>query len=94
MKKHLLICTNQRLTGQAPSCGGYGAEALAQRLEQLIALQGADIELRRSECLGRCQAGPNLRIAPGGPFYQGVCDSDLPAILEDAIAFLPPVSKK
>jgi (2Fe-2S) ferredoxin len=38
----------------------------------------------RRECLGRCQEGPVMRIAPAGPFF---CEIDV-ATLDEIVAQL------
>ena len=77
----LVICINRRLGSNTPSCAGRGSEGLADELERELAHAGLAVELRRIECLGQCDLGPNLRIAPGGAFYHGVGLDDLPAII-------------
>lgn len=78
---YLAICTNHRLTGNAPSCGGRGADLLATQLESALQQQGIDLSLRRSHCLGLCRIGPNLRLAPQGQVLNLQGKNDLPAIL-------------
>lgn len=88
MEKQLLICTHRRLTDQADSCAGRGAETIAKALEELIARQGLPVKLCRIDCLGQCHEGPNIRFAPGGSIYTQVTPEQLPTILEDMAAFL------
>jgi (2Fe-2S) ferredoxin len=88
MEKHILICTNRRLTGQSPSCGGSDAESLALRLEQLIAERGLKIGIERGTCLGRCTDGPTLRFIPGGEFFTNLSPEQLPQLIDKLEAFV------
>ena len=65
-QRYLALCVNRRLTGTTPSCGGSGAESLVEQLEQAMRQHGITLPLQRSDCLGQCQQGPNLRLAPEG----------------------------
>lgn len=88
MQKKILICTNRRLTPQSPSCAWAGAEAIADKLEQLIVERGLGVSIERSTCLGRCSEGPNLRFSPGGDFFGALSAESLPGILTRLEAFL------
>ena len=78
----LVVCINQRLgTGQR-SCVGSGSLELISRLEEKMAAQNLDIPIVRRECLGRCEEGPAMRIAPAGPFFTGVDEQSLDNIIE------------
>ncbi len=86
--KKLIVCVNQRVNPGLPSCGARGSEAIAMAIEKDIHDKQLPIELDRTLCLGRCENGPNLRLAPGGKFFYGVCLEDLPDIREEIKAFL------
>lgn len=92
MKIRILVCTHRRLTDQAPSCGEKGAEKLLEALRQRIKEEGLPLEVKPIECLGRCQHGPNLRLAPNGRFYTNVTSSQLAHILTEAMHFPLPDS--
>ena len=78
----LVVCINQRLgTGQR-SCVGSGSLDLISRLEARMAAENLDIPIVRRECLGRCEEGPAMRIAPAGPFFTGVDEQSLDNIIE------------
>lgn len=66
--KEFIFCTNQRLPGGQPSCGGRGSVELAMAIEAYIDERGLALRVDRSVCLGHCHEGPNVRIAPGGDF--------------------------
>ncbi len=80
----LIVCVNERLgTGQR-SCVGSGSLRLINQLEAMFVAENLDVPIVRRECLGRCQEGPVMRIAPAGPFF---CEIDA-ATLEEIVAQL------
>ncbi len=89
----LLVCVNRRLGAEAPSCAGRGSERLAERLAALLAERGLALPVETILCFGACSRGPNVRLTPGGAFFHGVTDADLPALVDrvaDAVAAAPP----
>jgi len=82
----LLVCVNRRLGAETPSCAGRGAELLAERLEALLRARGLALPVERILCFGSCSRGPNIRLAPGGAFFHGVGEADLPALVEQVAA--------
>ncbi|MBF0427331.1 MAG: (2Fe-2S) ferredoxin domain-containing protein [Magnetococcales bacterium] len=85
MNTTIIICVKDRL-GSSASCGHGGAEQMAKFLEQELAARGVPIPVKRMLCFGRCNEGPNLRIAPGGAFYTGVTQEMLGAVIDAAQA--------
>ncbi len=79
--KKVIVCTRHRANPDQPSCAARGSLDLAAWLEREIAARGWDIRLERFDCLGRCEDGPNLRLAPGGPFHQAVTAAQRDALL-------------
>lgn len=77
----VIVCINRRYGPNAPSCAERGSEALADTLEQLLKEMKMEVEVKRIECLGQCERGPNLRIAPGGRFFSYLTAEDLPAVI-------------
>ncbi len=53
-------------------------DALLARLAQ----QGYDVEVEAVGCLGRCDEGPIMRIAPGGPFFEQVREATLDEVCQ------------
>jgi len=87
--KLLTVCINDRANPSQPSCTGRGGgEDLASRLEQEIAVRGWNIQVKRFECLGRCDEGPVLKLSPGGAFISQVNKDDLDEVLNQIEAFL------
>ena len=82
--KQVIVCTNHRVSPSQPSCGGSGGgEVLAKRIEQEIAAKGWDIGVKRFLCLGRCHAGPVLKLAPGGRFICEVVPEKWEGVLQE-----------
>lgn len=81
--KRIVVCVNHRANPDQPSCGARGGEAIACALEQALHEHGLALSVERFHCLGRCESGPNLRLAPAGPFHQQLSTSDVPALMKD-----------
>ncbi len=79
----IVICINHRYKLNNPSCAARGAEQIAAALEQQLNQACLNILVQRIDCMGQCERGPNLRIAPGGRFYHGVTMEDLPDIIAE-----------
>ena len=81
----IIICINRRYGLSKPSCAGHGSLELADELERLLGEAKLEIPVKRIECLGDCEQGPNLRIAPGGRFFHGVSMGDLPEVIAELV---------
>jgi (2Fe-2S) ferredoxin len=79
--KKVFVCVNYRANPAQPSCAARGSRELAQCLETEIADRKLDIGIERSDCLGYCDIGPNIKLAPQGRFFHHIKKQDLPAIL-------------
>jgi (2Fe-2S) ferredoxin len=79
----LVACVNKRLgTGQR-SCVDSGNLDYIAEIETLIAQAGLDIAIIKRECLGKCEQGPVMRIAPGGRFFTEINQTSLPVIVSE-----------
>jgi len=85
--RKVVVCVNHRANPDLPSCGARGGEAIASRLEDELRQRDLGITVERFNCLGQCEAGPNIRLAPAGPFYQGLAESDIPMLMIDIETF-------
>ena len=47
-----------------------------------------DVPVVRRECLGRCEQGPAMRIAPGGPFFTEIDEAALAVIITELERFI------
>ena len=84
----LVVCVNRRLGAGKRSCAGSGSLALIARIEHMIEEQQLAIPVVRRECLGRCEEGPTMRIAPGGDFYTEIDEDSLGDIVSGLKQFL------
>ena len=71
---------------QSVSCAGRGSERLLVQLETLIKNRDLRVAVEPIYCFGRCAQGPNVRLAPGGEFFERVDVCDLPAIVDRVAA--------
>ena len=78
-----MVCINRRFRADEASCAKRGSEALAEALETGIRERRIAIKLERSICMGHCQTGPTVRLAPGGRFFHGPALSEAPDILDE-----------
>ncbi|NJL87161.1 MAG: (2Fe-2S) ferredoxin domain-containing protein [Leptolyngbyaceae cyanobacterium SM1_1_3] len=69
MKQCVLVCQNT-------SCRQYGSAQV------LRAFQQANVEVRRSGCLGQCGNGPMVLVLPDEFWYDRVSPSQVPMIAE------------
>lgn len=65
MNTTVLVCVKERF-GNAPSCH---REGMIEMLAKKLADQGLAVPVKPLVCFGRCDDGPNVRIAPGGAFF-------------------------
>jgi (2Fe-2S) ferredoxin len=84
----LIACVNQRLDSGQRSCAGSGSLDLIRRIEAMISVEGLGVPIVRRECLGRCEQGPTMRIAPGGVFFTEIDEAMLPLIVAELKAFI------
>nr|CRH06214.1 putative ferredoxin, 2Fe-2S [Candidatus Magnetococcus massalia] len=87
MKPAIMICINLR-PGTRPSCAAMGSEALLEPMRAAVQAANLDIDVQELRCFGECEKGPNVRIAPGGPFYRYTKEENIPEIIEDARSFI------
>ncbi|MDH3354483.1 MAG: (2Fe-2S) ferredoxin domain-containing protein [Chromatiales bacterium] len=87
MDYRLVICNNQRLTNQKKSCGLANAIHIKQ-LKKLMLQQQIPIIIEYRKCLGQCEKGPNIRLAPSGKNFHYVSDADISAIIDEIKWFI------
>ncbi len=85
----LVVCVNERLGAGQSSCVGRGNLDYIARMRQLIADAELDVGVVERVCLGRCEEGPVMRIAPGGDFFTEIDEHSLPRILTALESFEP-----
>ena len=84
-KKHVLVCTNERVDGSRVSCGkDFCGKELHASLKDAVKKVGAakDIRVVKSGCLDVCEEGANVLIQPDNIWLKHTELADIPAILE------------
>ncbi len=79
------VCVNRRdNTGGLvmASCGARGGEAIAHAVERGLAERGLKAQFATIKCLGVCEKGPNIRLAPSNSWFQQLTLADVPAVLD------------
>jgi len=79
----LVVCVNHRLGVAQKSCVGSGNLGYIESIRQLIEVNGLNVPIVERECLGKCEQGPIMRIAPGGRFFTEIDQSSLTTIVEE-----------
>ena len=92
---HIFVCTNQRTSGDKPSCGEtHGLELVAEFKKLLKNTDhGLQIRTNRAGCLGICDFGPTVVLYPEGVFYVGVKKNDVAEIISSHIINKIPVER-
>ena len=83
---HVLVC-------KGGDCKKRGSKAVRSALKDELRAQGInrDVRLDSVDCLGLCKHGPNLIIYPGGTWYLGVTENDIPELVQDHLKDGDPV---
>jgi (2Fe-2S) ferredoxin len=74
---HVLIC-------KGGDCKKRGSKAVRKSLKGELRSEGMnrDVRVDSVDCLGLCKHGPNLVVYPGGTWYLGVGEQDVPQIVQ------------
>jgi (2Fe-2S) ferredoxin len=74
---HVLICKDG-------DCKKRGSKAIRRALKDELRAEGMnrDVRVDSVDCLGLCKHGPNLVVYPGGTWYLGVVEQDVPEIVQ------------
>ncbi|MDA0261329.1 MAG: (2Fe-2S) ferredoxin domain-containing protein, partial [Proteobacteria bacterium] len=78
----VICCTNHRRGKDTVSCGQRGGREVIRALRKAIKARGIDVSVVASGCLGSCNSGPNIRIAPSSSWMSGARVEDLALILD------------
>lgn len=82
-KPRLTVCINVRPDNALTvSCGKRGGIEIAATIEAEIARRGLELEFATIRCLGLCEKGPNLRLAPSNSWFTGVRPGDVAELLD------------
>ena len=81
----LTVCVNMRPdNGISVSCGPRGGNDIAEAVRREVASRDLEIEVTTIRCLGLCQRGPNVRLAPGNSWFHGVRIGDVAELVTRA----------
>ena len=83
---HVLVC-------KGGDCKKRGSKTVHGALKDELRAQGKnrDVRVDSVECLGLCKHGPNLIVYPGGTWYLGVTENDVPKIVDEHLVTGEPV---
>lgn len=87
MTKKILVCTNFRANLNNPSCAARDSQLVLSALKKELTDKNIVIEIEESPCMGYCNVGPNLRLAPNGEFFHEVSASNISSLIEAAKKF-------
>ena len=76
-ESHVLVC-------KGSDCKKRGSKDVRKALKSELRAEGMNREVRVDcvDCLGLCKHGPNAIIYPGGTWYLGLIEEDVPEIVE------------
>jgi (2Fe-2S) ferredoxin len=74
---HVLVC-------KGGDCKKRGSKAVRKSLKDELRAGGMnrDVRVDSVDCLGLCKHGPNLVVYPGGIWYLGVVEQDVPEVVQ------------
>jgi (2Fe-2S) ferredoxin len=74
---HVLVC-------KGGDCKKRGSKAVRKSLKDELRVEGMkrDVRVDSVGCLGLCKHGPNLVVYPGGTWYLGVAEQDVPEVVQ------------
>jgi len=83
---HVLVC-------KGGDCKKRGSKTVRGALKDELRAQGMnrDVRIDCVDCLGLCKHGPNLVVYPGGTWYLGATEHDVPEIVREHLANGEPV---
>jgi (2Fe-2S) ferredoxin len=83
---HVLVCGGG-------DCKKRGSKTVRGALKDELRAQGMnrDVRVDAVGCLGLCKHGPNLIVYPGGTWYLGATEHDIPEIVREHLVNGEPV---
>jgi (2Fe-2S) ferredoxin len=83
---HVLVC-------KGGDCKKRGSKTVRSTLKNELRAQGMnrDVRIDSVECLGLCKHGPNVVVYPGGTWYLGVTENDVPEVVQEHLLNGEPV---
>jgi (2Fe-2S) ferredoxin len=90
----LVVCVNERLGSGQRSCVGSNNLEYIGKIRSMIEAENLSVPIIERICLGKCEQGPVMRIAPGGRFFTEITDARLQDIIDEIKAFLSLADKE
>jgi len=84
----LICCTNVRNGADTVSCGKRGGRDVVRTLRKEVRALGLDASVVTSGCLGSCNTGPNIRIAPSSSWMSGARVEDTSTMLDALVRII------
>ena len=83
---HVLVC-------KGGDCKKRGSKNVRRVLKDELRARGMnrDVRIDSVDCIGLCKHGPNLVVYPGGTWYLGVTERDVPAVVREHLMNGEPV---
>ena len=74
---HVLVC-------KGGDCKKRGSKAVRKSLKDELRAEGMnrDVRVDSVDCFGLCKHGPNLVVYPGGTWYLGIVEQDVPEVVQ------------
>lgn len=95
-KKHLFLCTNQKIPGKKCCANTGGApyfDYLKTKLLEMDMHGPGKIRVSKSGCLGRCSSGPCLVVYPENIWYTYTSFDDIDLIIKSYLKDGKPVKE-
>lgn len=87
MTKKLFVCTNFRANPNNPSCAARNSQSVLDALQTALTKNNIALVIEESPCMGYCNVGPNVRLAPNGEFFHEVSAKRLAKLIKAAKKF-------
>lgn len=89
----LVVCVNERFASRHRSCVGSNNLEYICNIKSMIKAEKLGVPIIERVCLGKCEQGPVMRIAPGGKFFTEITNASLPGIIDEIKTFLAVADK-
>ena len=84
----LVVCVNERLGSGQRSCVSSNNFEYICKIKSMIETENLAVPVIERICLGKCEQGPVMRIAPGGKFFTEITSTGLQDIIDEIKTFL------
>ncbi len=76
-------------------CKKRGSKAVRESLKDQLRERGisGNVRIDSVDCLGLCKRGPNVVVYPGGTWYLGLREDDVPEVVERHLEGGEPVER-